>query len=101
MNKVKCPYCGNSDMQVGFLGVHVACLNCVALSKESRLTLRLPGNEVTNVADVLCPKCNNVFTVEAAKDISKITASFRNLKVTNNSISLTLAIFNNTLTFPY
>ena len=101
MNKVKCPYCGNSDMQVGFIGVHVAYINCVALSNQSRLTVSLPSGEVANIIDLLCPKCNNVFTVEASKDINRITASFPNLKVTNNSDRLTLLIVNNTLTPPY
>jgi hypothetical protein len=103
MYKVACPFCGNAAMEVGFCGTAVASSGCSVISREARVSVKLPGGEAKLSAELLCPNCGNVFTVTAArgKEEASSRASLPNLKVTNKSPNQTILITNNTMVAPY
>ncbi len=105
MQRVKCPFCKNSEIQVGFIGTKVATIGCVALS-ETKFTVDLSGKEVLNSASILCPKCNNSFMVEKKCDEKNIDSDDRsslllNLNVKNESTNQTILIVNNEMVPPF
>ncbi len=106
MNKVQCPFCKNKEIQVGFVGVNVAAINCIALNDYSKIAVDVSGKGIKKSVDILCTKCNNVFTVEKNCDTKTVDFEDRNslmlnLNVKNESSNQTILIKNNEMVPPF
>jgi hypothetical protein len=103
MLKITCPFCGNAGMQVGFFGTAVASIGCSLVSREASVSVKLASGDVEFSTQVMCPSCENTFTVSwvKGKEEGAARAVFPNLKVTNKSPNQTILITNNTMVEPY